>query len=427
MSRFLFSLRLSAGTVLALAAVLTPSLAVLAPRGLAPLFVIAAIVVLVLHAVRKRSFPALEPKSPLLLAGVVIWGAISVLWSIVPEASLRMSVSLFGIFLAGLVLLAAVRSFSGADRNYFNISLLAGALIGLGVLGFEVFSDAALLRLLKWGPGLTAEQIRVDLGINYFTYLKNGISVIALLIWPVALLLWRRDRRLAAAVIFIAAAAAYFGESKASVAALATGAIFAGIGAILPKKGGVLLGFLIAAGVLLAPVPFYLAGDPQDSVELREKAPAAAYNRLKIWHFTAQKIAQRPILGWGLDSSRVIPGGQEEIKVYYDSRDSAGNRQFEFQERMPLHPHNAFLQVWLELGLIGAILCGLIPVSISLAICRILPDGPNRAAAFGALGTALTLAGLSYGLWQSWWLAALWLAALFMIASQGLRKNGEPG
>ena len=67
----------------------------------------------------------------------------------------------------------------------------------------------------------------------------------------------------------------------------------------------------------------------------------SAGHRLLIWSFVGTRISERPALGWGLDSSRAIPGGKYEIRPG--------------QARLPLHPHNAALQIWLELGGIGAL------------------------------------------------------------------------
>src|SRR6185436_143672 len=63
-------------------------------------------------------------------------------------------------------------------------------------------------------------------------------------------------------------------------------------------------------------------------------------HRLCIWQFVGARIAEKPLLGWGLDSSRSIPGGEVEC---VDEGPS-----------ISLHPHDAALQVWLELGIVGA-------------------------------------------------------------------------
>ena len=78
---------------------------------------------------------------------------------------------------------------------------------------------------------------------------------------------------------------------------------------------------------------------------------------------------------------------------------------------LSLHTHNATLQIWLELGLAGALFAG------GLVIFLVNATVHHRHAAGLALClSALVIANLSYGIWQSWWLAGLWLiAALYLI------------
>jgi exopolysaccharide production protein ExoQ len=73
---------------------------------------------------------------------------------------------------------------------------------------------------------------------------------------------------------------------------------------------------------------------------------------------------------------------------------------------MPLHPHNFALQLWLELGLIGA-LAG--AVGLAFLARKLGGDRATRAALAGALCASVAIGSVGYGLWQGWWMAALWL------------------
>jgi len=107
-----------------------------------------------------------------------------------------------------------------------------------------------------------------------------------------------------------------------------------------------------------------------------------------------QKIDEKPILGWGLDSSRAIPGGRDLSDAY--------------GERLSLHPHNAALQLRLELGLPGLLLA----LALLLWIVWVPGRDPKRGPmVLGVTTAATTIALMSYGIWQSWWIAALCLAA----------------
>ena len=73
---------------------------------------------------------------------------------------------------------------------------------------------------------------------------------------------------------------------------------------------------------------------------------------------------------------------------------------------MPLHPHSAFLQIWLELGILGVILTvGVLYITIS-GISKI-PNVMGAAAIMAIFVIAFTLTQLSFGIWQGWLVGAL--------------------
>ena len=94
--------------------------------------------------------------------------------------------------------------------------------------------------------------------------------------------------------------------------------------------------------------------------------------------------------------------------------------------QMPLHPHNAALHWWLELGLPGA-LAGAAAVALFARAAVRLPTRATRAAGLALVGSALVVSMLSYGAWQNWWLAAMGLAAAAMaVAGRVERVQDSP-
>ena len=83
---------------------------------------------------------------------------------------------------------------------------------------------------------------------------------------------------------------------------------------------------------------------------------------------------------------------------------------------LPLHPHNAALQWWVELGAIGAVLGAAVALLATGALRRI-PDPRSAATGVALLASAATVGCMSFGVWQSWWIAALALAAAFHVAA----------
>jgi O-antigen ligase len=134
--------------------------------------------------------------------------------------------------------------------------------------------------------------------------------------------------------------------------------------------------------------------------------PTQDLPRFYIWAFAAERIAERPLLGWGMNASRSMPGGKDQIVDNIRGKN--------YGEVMPLHPHNIALQVWLELGVVGALLMA--GLFARLILFGTVPARPPyvAAAAAGLTVTAFVQFALSYGAWQSWWLACVFLATAFL-------------
>jgi O-antigen ligase len=127
-----------------------------------------------------------------------------------------------------------------------------------------------------------------------------------------------------------------------------------------------------------------------------------------------------------MEASREIPGGRGNppAEVLDRMRVTDPARRAWFAEPhvqiLPLHPHNAALQVWLELGAVGAALAAALAWLLGVAAAR----ATCPAAAAGALASGAVTAMLSFGAWQAWWIAAGLLAAA---ACAGCLRCGAPG
>jgi len=117
-----------------------------------------------------------------------------------------------------------------------------------------------------------------------------------------------------------------------------------------------------------------------------------------------------------MDASRAIPGGEALVQDVMPAVQLGPRAQI-----LPLHPHNAALQWRLELGLPGtAIALAFLALALSLAA-----GSATRVSALGFAGAGLTIAMLSYGAWQSWWLSSLWLGASFIAATATVPAEEE--
>jgi len=167
-------------------------------------------------------------------------------------------------------------------------------------------------------------------------------------------------------------------------------------------SGGLALGIVAALFIIAVPQVVNISLSNEKVNEIAVDLPASARHRLAMWSFVVEKIDEKPFKGWGMNASRFIP---------QDDRRLLSN-----MEIMPLHPHNAFLQVRLELGVPVAVLVAILVGLIFAGIVWV--NGRSVGAVFAGAGVAyLTVAALSYGVWQNWWAAFAWaLAALTSLA-----------
>jgi O-antigen ligase len=389
--------------VLPAAAFTLPVLGVFAPLGAAPLLVTAAIAALVLG--RQRFGAALGALAILvgLLAVLGLWATLSGLWSIIPRHSAFEGLRFLAEGACGLVLLSTGLSTGSVERRRIAQAMVAGALLALMLLAIERFGGEPIMR---WWHGVSAAQ-----GEPLGRY-DRGVTMLALLIWPIVVADLTAGWRILL-VASIVVTTMLMASAAALLAAVVGLAVFA-LARFVPRfaAGGMIAG-MIALGIAIPlATPSYSA-----VLSLHAHAPWIKWSgihRLLIWRFAADRVAERPVLGWGMDASRAVPGGTADFNdllptLHYPNP----------AEALPLHPHDAALQWQLELGIPGLLL-GLAVVAIVIHSigwrARLSPH--DRAAALALAAASLVIGLLSFGIWQSWWVSTLWLTASFFAGAR---------
>jgi Lipid A core - O-antigen ligase and related enzymes len=180
-----------------------------------------------------------------------------------------------------------------------------------------------------------------------------------------------------------------------------------------PQFGPKVLILATAFYIMLAPViPSFLPNpfDPRSS--LSQFYALSHIHRFMIWNTTVNHIKENPIIGHGLDTSRSLYSKNDRIISDVLIRGTSEEKKID-AEPIPLHPHNAILQIWLELGLVGATLLALFLIGLLNLVKKVTQNRWEAAACYGIFTSGLTISSLSYGIWQSWWLAGLLLSAVF--------------
>ncbi|MSP68077.1 MAG: O-antigen ligase family protein [Alphaproteobacteria bacterium] len=402
--------------LLTLAAFFMGPLGALAPLALAPLFVVTALA-LAWRRYRIAGGQELwrqttQGRIPTTLFLLALVAAASVVWSIDPAVSAAAAARLLAGIAGGVLLAREVQQLSPAERRPFAVGLVAGCVVLLVVLALEAQSDAAIHRAIQNWTG--SQSIAGVSAIN------RQASVVALLAWPAALALWQGGYRSGALGLLAMTAMVLFQlASGAAVAGFIGGLVVAPVVWLLPRVVPWLLAAVIAGGALATPVlPLTLLA-PETLVPRVHPTYAPAIHRLYIWRFVAEQVWERPLLGYGIESSRRFPGASRHVLDVYPEAPGIVRTEGVLPI-LPLHPHNAALQVWLELGLGGALaFAALVALVLSSAARR---DRPPAVAAglAGATITGIAIALFAYGIWQGWWIAALFLTAAWMIGAAAL-------
>jgi O-antigen ligase len=338
------------------------------------------------------------PLLPMLALVVLVgWALVSLNWS--PAAphlvDLTRDKDLEKFTALKLVLQLALygAAVAGLAQMSYRSARLAGRLMLLGLvfLVLITFVDGALgAAIYQVLHNLTEEPIRPDLAM-----VKVSLATYPaiLLFWPCVRILdaWSiRGRNIAIALIAVClVSGAHLTGADAPIAALILGGVawlgtrFIGkpfVRALIPTVSAL---FIFAPMVVLWGVRSGLFA------WLHIFAPASWDHRLNIWAFSGNQIVEHALRGWGIDASRT------------------------FGPAIPLHTHNAALQLWLELGAVGAAMAA---AFFAWVLYRIVGwTGESRRD--GAMAAAVTISylvigGLSFGVWQEWWLALGALAAI---------------
>jgi len=281
------------------------------------------------------------------------------------------------------------------------------------LLLFEIISGGQLAAWLR-GYDLS-DNLQNELATRS---LNRGVSFLGVISPLAALAAWRfftGHRRILALCATTLALACALSWGKDAVLLAGAGAVGCAVLVLLPNPWPKRLfsGAIMSLVVLWPLLALQLPG-PQAIWEQWRAWPPSLQHRLFIWNFTAERIVEKPVLGWGMNSAKFIPGGDRDIDV--------GSDQGRLQWRaLPLHPHNAILQWWLELGTVGAALAAALTSFGARAICR-LTSRADRVAAAAVFGQICVISLLSFGAWQSWWLAtmvfAVWLVRILVPLDQ---------
>lgn len=209
--------------------------------------------------------------------------------------------------------------------------------------------------------------------------------------------------------------------SKAAIVALVASAV---VGAIAVRwgawtrralVGGLMLG--VVAAPLLAGVPWRAHSALPGTWVEGPLAPLELDARGSIWEYSRQIISMEPLSGWGIGATKALPGGDLSIAEVLGLEGPAA--ESDYARRMAMrggHPHNAALLIWLDLGLVGALLTAGLLWTVGRTIAGFEDHGLTHAALLGLLSVTVIFLAFNYPLWEPEVVSILWMSVVLPAA-----------
>lgn len=341
---------------------------------------------------------------------LMTWCLVSLVWSDSVQALSLLRLIL--VILMAFLFVHTISQVAVSDKRLLARILIGAVTFLLLVLLFEGATDALLHRIVRPEDAAPRDG-------EWVPYLQmvaaRGTAFLAPLCFVVAVLLTQVFKRKWLGLVFVALSLMATARLPMDASALAVliGCAAFGLAWWKPRAMARLTFTSLALFALTAPVLMASVLTIDNLEGSGIDPPRAVEQRFEIWQYASELILERPILGYGFDASREI--GTQGIII--EGTNWAA---------LPLHPHNAVLQIWLELGFIGV-------VGVLIALWHLWRRFETKVGNRIEIATLLavfcaitTISFISFGVWQYWWVAT-WalIAGAFQLIELEPSKTGN--
>lgn len=345
----------------------------------------------------RRGRPPIDPALAVIAGGFVLFCWASVGWSIVPHQTAVAAASVTGILLVCVVFVSDTALGDRTAEMTMRFVVIAGVL-GATAASADMLLHEPLQSFLVSRPAIAAT-----------TKYNRGLDYLVLIAWPaLAYTVWRRRWILAVllalAVIFVVS----IGRSEAGQAALAVGMVVLVAALVWPRFA---LACVACGSVLFAAaLPWGLHALAEHRTAFAHYLKMSGVHRLEIWDYMTNRVFERPVTGWGLSSSKFVPILPEELSHYV------------FVTTKGIYPHNQWLQLWLETGVLGVVAGAIFLLLVLRRVGRVPPR--LRPFACAAFASTYTVACVNFSITtDSWWAAVAACAFLFALVSRLMMRE----
>jgi O-antigen ligase len=382
----------------------------------------------------KKFFPLTPHKIYFWIGAMGAWIFLSIFWS--PNILLELGHfgKLFAIILMSFFTYLGIKKMSPKDKLLFL------------KIFFYAFTLYILFYVLEiYGGGFFSDLYTKSGGYNP-TLLLRGVIILSLFLVPFSLALRhfvpKKILRVTQTLLFLVLVAIFWkAQPRAATVAIIVGILSFPL-VYWRKSFGELISFFIGATALFSPFIFVYFINEQTLLSYMHYIATSAQHRIQIWHDFSLKILNSPLLGYGFNFSSYVEGGRFRA-AYYSNKvlknslyapdkiipdgiipQSWGSIVYYGDSVFSRHPHNGFIQVWLELGFVGIILL----VGLGYTLVRMISQIPNReirAAGFTLFFMYTIFWCISFGIWQNWMISLVTLTIiLFKVIKDIPKKAG---
>ncbi len=378
-----------------------PLIGVIVPRFIAFVPALLLLIGMAGFCISPRRFFAENSKTfriPVLV--FLALATLSSLWAIAPDIVLDRVMKLLPVLLPVIFLPVPVRSLPGNVARFHVVLFPLGVIAACLLCAVELYFDAPLYQLIRG----KSEDAVFNLSL-----LNRGVTSIVLtflIALPLVLkasLPQVQKSGILTMLMVLTALVLYKTDSQSAQLAVVVGLFFVFVFPYRFKAAWIVLGVLVSALILSAPwlVQYMFAEFAGNTQEIPWLQSGYAADRMEIWDSVARYVMQNPFYGFGIEATRAVEAF-DTAQIYRHSV-------------TVLHPHNFALQLWIEFGVIGAVL-GSVLLGFIFYRLSCFPAEDARLALPALMGF-LSVSATGYGLWQGWWIGlAVTLSACILTA-----------
>jgi|GEM_PF-2972890 len=336
------------------------------------------------HSLSPIVLRQIDREALLIVALLLVWPFISSFWALSQEAALSTVARVSCFVLLGLLGLTLIRKTTPNDDTKPLECFAIGIILAAFSVALETLPGGGLLMA-------GAKLLQMTPTDYYDKSVNKGICELTLLAWVgvIAFKLSKHDKLALWMPWLVMPSILYLHSLTAKTGALAAIAVFTFM-RLWPQLGKKLVAWGLPLLFATWPIIIESMKPILTNRLIYRELPTSSQHRIGIWNFVMERWYEKPLLGWGADSSRIMPGGNDAFQPY--------------MANLPLHPHNIPLQVLLEHGLVGFMLYCTAMFLFVRRVVRYMQFDPVINAAIGAMMAAyITMCLSGFSMWQSWW------------------------